>query len=260
MKSILVLALLMILPLSLAAQQRLETAVGLAYDKDSGELLYREEHFQRFEGDQIRQRQVLYRCPRGPVFARKQVDYRDSLFAPAFSMQDLRSGLREGLRRENGQAEVYIQRGGESRESAATLSAVNNLVADAGFDEFIRRNWDALQDGDRPRIQFVLTFRQSTAGFRVRKVGDEDIDGQPASTFRLSLSGVLGLFVSSIEASYHRETRALLRYEGVSNVRDVDGENYVTRIVFPAEERTEVENPEAFELAAALPLARDCNG
>ena len=62
---------MILLPLALAMARQamaIEHYEGLAYEKKSGKLLYRESHWLQ-EG----QRLVLYRCPDGKPFARKKV-------------------------------------------------------------------------------------------------------------------------------------------------------------------------------------------
>jgi hypothetical protein len=43
------------------------------------------------------------------------------------------------------------------------------------------------------------------------------------------------MFVPPVTVSYDADTRRLRRYEGVSNIRNRDGENYSVRIEFPRE-------------------------
>ncbi|TWQ62469.1 hypothetical protein FQJ92_23340, partial [Xanthomonas vasicola] len=61
-----VLLVLCSLPLSAAAVTRVD---GDAFDGDSGALRYRESHWLLDDGGRL----VLYRCPDGRAFARKQV-------------------------------------------------------------------------------------------------------------------------------------------------------------------------------------------
>lgn len=74
---------------------------GEARDPDSGALLYREKHLVRLSEGEPQERLVLYRCADGTAFALKQVDYRTSRTAPEFTLEDVRTGYREGLRRDS---------------------------------------------------------------------------------------------------------------------------------------------------------------
>ena len=53
----------------------------------------------------------------------------------------------------------------------------------------------------------------------------------------------LQMFVPPVVVSYDAQTRSLLRYEGVSNIRDAAGENFDVRIEFPRSGRLRVKAP-----------------
>lgn len=256
--TLVLLAVALSTPAGSTASERLHSFTGYAFDKRDGRLLYSEQHFQIFVGDALAERLVVYRCPDGRPFARKTVDYREDRLAPAFYLFDQRAGHREGLRRNGEGKQVFVQTRADREEQSAPVAPRPGLVADAGFDEFVRKHWDALEAGESLRFDFLLPFRKDVASFRVRKLRDELIDGVPATTFRLSLSGLLGLFVSSIDASYDREQRRLLRYEGVSNIRDERGNNYLTRILFPLDRHRPLADPAPIEQAREEPLVGSC--
>src|SRR3546814_14728952 len=72
-----------------------------------------------------------------PFRSRKRFDCRRSRTAPDFSFEDVRSDYREGLRRSGASASVY-----SGAKTAALLAPTGTLVADAGFDEFLRARWE----------------------------------------------------------------------------------------------------------------------
>lgn len=205
---------------------------GVARNPDSQAVLYREQHWLRSVGEQPVERLVLYLCPDGKAFGRKQVDYRRSPDAPAFRFDDVRSGYAEGLRDERS-PEVFFRPDGVAAEQSAALAS-KQLVVDAGFDEFIRSRWQALL-GDRVvPLDFALPARLESMGFTVRRIGETQLAGEPAWVFRLRLGGVLGWLVPHIDVAYGQQSRRLLRFEGVSNIRDQSGHRQlVARIDFP---------------------------
>ena len=207
---------------------------GLAHDPDSGVLLYREQHLLDHEQGELRRRLVVYRCADGTAFARKQVDYGDSALAPAFEFVDARLGYREGLRRGAGTGELWVRAGAAARERSAPVAAGEALVADAGFDEFIRRRWQPLLAGKPVPLQFAVPSRLDAYDFTVRRRGAGEVAGEPAEFFRLRLGGLLGWLAPHIDVAYGRESRRLLRFEGLSNLRDDRGEEpLLARIDFP---------------------------
>ncbi len=206
---------------------------GRAHAPEDGRLLYVEQHLQRFDGASLRERWVIYRCPDGAPFARKRIDYTPSPIAPAFVLEDGRDGYREGLRWQDGDIELFVHDPAGEGERRARLAVAAELVADAGFDEFIRREWDRLLAGEAVALRFAIPARGQAFAFRVRHQGRVDIDARPAELFRLRLGGVLGWIAPHIDVAYTRDGRRLRRYEGLSNLRDGRGRQWVARIDFP---------------------------
>ncbi len=228
---------------------------GLAKDPQSQTLLYREEHWTRRADEGIGERIVLYRCPDGTAFARKRIDYRRSPVAPAFRFEDRRFDYVEGLRWDERPA-VFVRERGAAREKAATLAPAR-LVADAGFDEFIRRHWDALVAGREVPLAFAIPARQQSIGFTLKRIGPAEFPGEPAWVFRLSLSGWLRFLAPHVDVLYGQRTQRLLRFEGPSNLRDDAGRAPLNaRIDFARPPRDSGEAEWAAALTAPLSACR----
>lgn len=219
---------------ALPAQAALTFEEGLARDPKSRALLYREHHLIRRAEGKPTERLVIYRCADGTPFARKRVDYRRSAQAPEFSFEDVRLGYREGLRRTGDSDTVWVRDArGEDERSAVLDDPAARLVADAGFDEFIRSNWAPLVSGQSVPLRFAVPSRLQTLGFKVDRQGPQTLGREPAETFRLKLGGVLGWVAPHIDVAYGRDSRRLLRFEGLSNLRSDDGRSQlVARIEF----------------------------
>lgn len=211
---------------------------GYARSRDDGRLLYVESHFVRGAGTASESRVVLYRCAAdGPAFARKELTYGATREQPEFKLVDARSGHVEGLRRTPAGPRVFVKDDARSPQREAAVPAGTAIVSDAGFDEFVRRHWDELEAGRTVRFPFLVPSRLDSLSFKVRKHHDATVEGAAASVIRLNLSGVFGWFLPYIEVSYRRSDRVLLRYEGLTNIRDAKGGNMVAVIRFPPAER-----------------------
>ena len=236
----------------LAHGSALRLEEGIARNPQSAAELFREQHWIRSAGDQAIERLVIYRCPDGTAFGRKRIDYRDSALAPAFRLEDHRSGYREGLRRDAAPALFFRPDAGTAERSAPLSSP--GLVADAGFDEFIRLRWSRLIAGQTLPLEFAVPSRLRSMAFSVSRAGETMLAGEKAWVFRLKLDGLLGWLVPAIEVSYGQKSRRLLRFEGLSNLRDDAGEQpLVARIDFAAPARTASE--EQWQVALQTPLS-----
>lgn len=229
---------LLLLGASLAtpAAAALQFQQAQARDPDDGALIYTEDHLMRQDAGALAQRLVVYRCPDGTAFARKRVDYRGAPLAPSFTFEDARLGYREGLRADDDGSgrELWVRPSPDSAERSAELAPAEALVADAGFDEFVRRQWGNLVAGESVKLRFAVPSRLDSYDFTVRRRGSTELAGEPAEVFRLRLGGLWGWLAPHIDVAYGRESRRLLRFEGLSNLRDDAGEDQLqARIDFP---------------------------
>jgi hypothetical protein len=239
-------------PLPALASLTLEE--GIAREPGSDRLLYLEQHLIRRQDGEPTERLVIYRCSDGTPFARKRVDYSASAVAPEFVFEDARLGYREGLRRRTGVESVWVREGAGAAERSAPIEDDARLVADAGFDEFIRDNWAPLVSGESVPLRFAVPSRLQSLGFKVNRQGSGQFGGEPVETFRLRLGGLLGWIAPHIDVAYGRESRRLLRFEGLSNLRDDDGDSQlVARIEFPAPARAA--NEAQWQAFAGQPLS-----
>ncbi len=226
---------------------------GKALDPASGRLLYRETHMIQRDNGRPTTRVVVYRCADGTAFARKQVDYANSMIAPDFELVDARDGYREGMRRQHGQPVVFVKTSAQARERSKSIDPGNALVADAGFDEFVTRNWNALVIGRTLALDFAVPSKGETYAFRLSRQTKTVIGGVPTIVLRLRLSGLLALFVPHIDVAYVLATHSLLRFEGVTNIRSSAGRQMVARIDFPATAPSTIA-PAVLQAALAMPL------
>ncbi|MCS3746145.1 hypothetical protein FHY18_001706 [Xanthomonas arboricola] len=231
-------------PLSAAAVTRVD---GDVFDADKGALRYRESHWLLDDGGRL----VLYRCPNGQAFARKQVDGGGS--SPDFSLIDGRDGYREGVRRRNGVREMFQQPPGKPERSTALPAGEDERVIDAGFDAYLRNHWDALASAPQ-RVDFVLPSLQRQLAFRVERV--DDSAGQ--RRFRISLDAWYGAAVPSLEVRYAIASKRLLEFRGVGNLRDAQGRYPRVRIVFP-DTAARAASADELRQAREQPLTRSCS-
>ena len=227
---------------------------GTAMAGDATQFLYGERHVLEFRGGRLAARVVLYTCRDGSPFARKLVAYVDSL-APDFALTDTANGMREGIRTGAGGRTVYFQADGKTPMQTGRLPPVPGLVADAGFDEFVQTHWQDLTGRRTLRMRFLLPSRLADDGFQVRYLRSTRIDATPVDVFRLRLSGAWGWFLPGIDVSYAASgDHVLMRYDGLSDLADAQGNNFKAVISFPLRDRRP-SDAAAMQAAQHAPLA-----
>jgi hypothetical protein len=184
---------------ALARSSDVPTAVGKAYDQDSGILLYTEYHFCPQEAHTCT---VQYRGAAGAMIAEKTLDYSSGPFSPTLKLIDYRL----------------------KREWSVPANQEPDVVVDAGFDNYMRSIWRRLELGERVRFPFRVTGFSKPIKMRADPVMSVEC---PEAEFCVEVgldSMLLGILTSPIALTYSRESRRLLRFRGVSNLKGPDGE------------------------------------
>jgi len=228
-----------------------ETWTGTAYLAEGGAPAYHETHY--LLGDE---RLVVYTCPGGQPFARKTIHEGSDAQAPDFSMLDARWGYREGVRGKGPAREIFVQRTSDQVEKSAPLDLPADGVVDAGFDAYVRRHWDALAHGDTLRFKFLVPSKRTFYAFDLSRV-DADSDATRL-TLRLALGAWYAFLAPHIDVTYDRHTRRLLRFAGMSNIRDEKLKNLDVRIEFP--QAPVAATVEQVAAARSEPLTKSCAG
>ena len=216
--------------------QRWAAYSGTATDVHSGDFLYHENHWLRYRAGALAERVVLYTCKDGSPFARKTVSYVSPL-TPDFQLEDESNGLRQGVRTQGGGRRVFFRADRASTEKSEALPPEPDLVADTGFDEFVRSRWRVLLDGQTVSMDFLVPSRLRSLEFKVQHLRSDQVDGVPVEVFHLKVAGVIGWVAPSIDVYYGAQDRVLIRYVGLSDLRNASKDNYQANILFPPSER-----------------------
>jgi hypothetical protein len=231
--------------------------VGTAYANDSHAVLYKEEHFV-FDNHGQRTRLVLYRCPSGEPFARKWVHDIAGAEAPNFDLVDARTGYREGVLGKPGARTVYTQAGDHATVHFDSLPDRPNEVIDAGFDAYVRQHWDALGINRKTSVAFVVPSRLGYVDLRLADADKGTMDGQSIRRLRLSMDAWYGFAAPAIDLTYDSVDRRLLRFEGISNIRDASGKNQRVIIQFPRSAELATPGLPDIQKAASVALVTHC--
>jgi len=189
------LCLFFLAPVVLGSETR---AVGSAFDKASGEFLYKELHRCLLDEEHC---VVEYRDNAGKLLASKMLDYRGKPYRPSLVLKDYRSGSELSLVPPNDDA----------------------LVVDAGFDNFVRSRWEIFDSGGSVQFNFLVPGRDTPIAMRADRDDRENCD-VAALCIQVGLdSWLLARFVDPILLTYASDDRLLLRYEGPGNLASQDG-------------------------------------
>lgn len=187
-----------------ALPDQIPDVVGEAVDPETGETLYIERHYCT---DDDLSCSVFYLRPNDEVIASKRINYQPSLKAPELFFRDFRT----------------------DREFSIT-SPDDKMVVDAGFDNFVRLQWQELADGKEVKFPFRMVGREDPIAMRANRDSDCE-NGRLCLQIRLD-SWLLGSFVDPIQLIYDRDSQRLLRFEGISNLKSDGGRSQKVKISY----------------------------
>ena len=200
------LALASLLSVAAALPAQSPLIIGIASDSTGQQELYRELYYCESDSDGC---SVFYLDNNDQLIATKIVDFGVSPQAPSLLFIDYR----------------------RDRELAVTgPGEVDDLVIDAGFDNYVRKRWQQLHAGESVSFPFLPANRQQPLAMKIA-LSEETVCKAEQACFEVSLdSWWLGALVQPIQLTYDRDSQRLLRFRGISNIPDVDGDSQTVDI------------------------------
>ncbi|CCU73213.1 hypothetical protein [Thalassolituus oleivorans] len=203
---------------------------GEAYSLDDKVLLYREVHTLIIDNDMPISREVDYIDPDGKVIAHKTSTYKGTPTTPDFELTDFRDGYQESAETDNKKRILSVKENTDSPVSIKSLDKPEyTTVVDAGFDEFVREQWQGLLAGKTESFSFAAPARLEYIDFRLIPINQDDT----TLTVEMRLkSRWIAWLLDPIQLTYDLTSQRLLRYKGLTNLRDDQGNGIKAEIVY----------------------------
>jgi len=246
-------------------------------EQEAEEIVYSEDYYVSLFG---KQRQVLYRYPDQRIFFSKILDYSASDTEPDYIQADWRK-MKVDLRlTRDGElfygsipfSELTTSKSGNASSDSLQVNektlidvvcsnapvnshilstldqgsvesgeSVRSLVVDAGFDDYVRKNWSKLMEGDSLRFAFLPAGRSSPVSMRIKRVGLSDCNDRFGASMHAGMSErpeppPNGFFaravINPIYLHYASNNQRLLGYHGLTNIKSDKGKPQSLRIVY----------------------------
>jgi hypothetical protein len=202
--------------------------IGKAFDLD-GQLAYIEEHLVTYRDDRVAESQTVYLDPEKRRIGQLFSDYSQGLQYGSYHFKDIRANYEDGVRVEDDHLVAYRKESSNAGMETRQVPKQKNQIVGQGFHHFIAQNLKELSEGRVFHIRLVLPSRLDQFDFRIRKRG---IEGRTIF-LRLEIDNwLLRLFAPYIDVEYELNTGQLLRYEGMSNLKNAAGEYEEVKIVY----------------------------
>lgn len=155
-------------------------------------------------------------------FASKELDYSINPLIPGVKQIDRRTGEQREAQVEQNKLQLSYKTGTDKQTETATLSLEDVTVVDAGFDNFVKANWDKLIAGKSLAISFGSIAHLKSLPLRIKSTNcSQQKKGSPSQyCFSVDIdNSLLRLLLSSIKINYD-ENKRLVQFSGVVNLQD----------------------------------------
>jgi len=201
---------------------------GKAFDLDSDQLVYTEEHVLNGDGNH----EVIYKEPSGEIFAQKSLSYNNNPQAPDVEQVNSRIGeVIEVKSIDNNRLSASYAREDKQVSKSNTMAIPDGLVIDAGFNRFIQAHWDALRAGEKIAFEWFVPSRLKPVELVVEAKECETPNSNACFVINPK-NWFISLVLQPIRLSYDPEQKRLQQYEGRSNIAAKDGDYHKVRIEY----------------------------
>jgi hypothetical protein len=202
-----------------AAAVTIQKFTGIARNKD-GQMEYVEKHQITYQNGSVVSSLTKYFDPQDRYIGDLKSQYSAGYQYGSYNFTDSRGGRKNGATVEDDYIRMYSQKDGSSSVTTKDIPRTANQIVGQGFHHFIVNNLETIDAGKILKVRMVLPAQLDDYKFRIRKKEREgDI-----ITIRLEIDNWLfRLFAPNIDTDYHLPSKRLLRYKGISNLKDASG-------------------------------------
>lgn len=217
---------------------------GTAKPVDGGDTIYQESHVISGSCEQglfiPEEHTVDYSRSGSEGFATKKLSYRQSVLRP--SVEFNQPGFSEVIEitNQNDQTLDILWQSPSGSTEQASLNVEPFLVADSGFDNFVRQNWKrVIEEGESVKFNMVAPTRGDDYGFILEPTSDSRIDAE--HLVRIRPSGMLVRFLVDPILLGYNDDGLLTDYLGLTNIRKNEDTNYTAHIRYTIQATPECE-------------------
>jgi hypothetical protein len=220
-------------PAAYALTERTYTGVA---QRSDGTVAYKEHHRARFDANgRIIEASTDYVGSDGEVIARLNSDFTASLTAPSHTYEFLRSGAANGIRVTDEGFLLFNQKPGEAEEQrmASGFSDDALVVGCQGLHYYLRENLPTLVERGKIPIKFLIPGKLKVYDFEMLYAGTN-----AAGHVNIDIvikNRLLRLVAPSLNVVYDSNSRDLLSYQGLSNIKDEQGKPQTVTIEYDYE-------------------------
>jgi hypothetical protein len=202
--------------------------MGVGYKPGSTEIRFYEYHKFLLDSEgYITGRYVEYRNPDHSLKSVKHIRYSNQApWTPNLAYDDYELEYQVGVDVKGKRSRLYrFSEATSMEESFETIAS--NTVVDAGFDAYIQHIWPRLEQGETVEFEFLAPLKLTRYPFSLKKVDSSTSSSDDLCQIEMELNWwPISLFFNPVQLEYECQTKRLMRYQGLTNLRGRDNKQY----------------------------------
>lgn len=164
--------------------------------------------------------------------ASRKVVFKESPYAPNFVFNNIRTSSMEVLIVRGNQVEMHYRKNADSPALKKTLTVPAPVVVDAGVIEYIKDNWASLKSGKKMAVNLLVVSRLSYYDFALYEESTPaDIKAGQTRIVFVSNNWIVRRAVSPIKMVFDNATKQMVRFEGMTNMSDINAEKFTNAVI-----------------------------
>ncbi|MEM7358038.1 MAG: hypothetical protein AAF431_02955 [Pseudomonadota bacterium] len=224
---------------SLASHASQHDLIGTAVNLKTNVPLYTEHHsFAEENGETVMT--TRYTTPDNRLLAERKVAYEGDRVNRYELIQEF-IDHQESVAREQQSLTIRENRQGVAKQKTIDVDDEKEVIIDAGFNNFIERNWDQLLDGKTLKAHFASPARMSVVKLQISRAPKKEQQDNTVVFEMTAANPIIRLLIKPVEIGFYTSSKQLAFYKGVSNLRDESREYFNVKISF--DEQQAVSSP-----------------
>ncbi len=212
--------------------------IGIAIDNRTGAFLYCEIHTRADESLRI----IYYKNSNDKIFAKKTLTGKLDTSTPNVEQVNFTSGEQRAATQTANTYDLRFRQNHQAKVNNVTLELNEIDIIDAGFDVWIKKNWEELES-KAIDVRFASPPHQTAFDMKIAKQSNCDdqvgslpktavLPAQPTDCFTIKIKNrFLALLAPSIKLAYS-DQRELLIFQGITNLASDEGVPFDATIIY----------------------------
>jgi len=220
-----------LLVLSFFSQVLAETISYEGTAREKGVIVYKEKHTHEFKDGKVVKSETIYTDPQGQFLGSLKSTYAQSLNIPEHEMIDKRAKNTHGVKYISGKPYMYSRDDSkeEKRELYEGEEKGKLSVAGQGLHFYMLSHLDELKEKKVQDLKFLIPGRLDSYLFKLKFIKQE------GSLYHFDVEidqWFLRLFAPKLVLIYDSKLKKLVKYTGLSNLKNKEGDLFNVEITY----------------------------